>query len=172
MFYSRKAKYNQQRTRRNTCEWNTKWQFCMWFLDSTLCECHVNGAAMCYWEEESEYMRQNNTTLPPWALLNINTRQHSGNVQTNTPMYCKKEVRAASWNAGIIQTLDLVERDEIVKTVKSSSYKIPCCFCSWEIARAAISLRTQKWRTHQSRPAPRCPLSVMASIKEEPLKTH
>lgn len=108
--------------------------------------CCANGAAVCYWEEGSEYMRQKNTTHPPWALLNINTRQHSKNIQRNAPMYGRKEVRAVGWNAGILQTLDFVYREEISKTVKSGSYKISCCFCCWKIVYAAISLRTQKWR--------------------------
>lgn len=58
-------------------------------------------------------------------------------------MYGTKEVRAVGWNAGILQTLDFVYREEISKTVKSGSYKIPCCFCCWKIVYAAISLRTQ-----------------------------
>lgn len=80
------------------------------FVLSSLCVCCANGAAVCYWEEASEYMRQKNTTRPPWALLNINTRQHSKNIQRNTPMYGRKEVRAVGWNALILQTLDLVIR--------------------------------------------------------------
>lgn len=120
------------------------------FVLPTLCECRVNGAAVYYWEEESEYMRQSNATLPPWDLLNINTQQHSRNVQQTHQCTVKKEVRAAGWNAGIIQTLDLVERDEIFKTVKSGDYKILCCLCCSEIV--AISPRKQKWRP--------CPLAI------------
>lgn len=142
------------------------------FVLSVLCECFccANGAAMCYWEEGLEYMRQKNTTHPPWALLNINTRQHSKNTQRDTPMYGRKEVRAVAWNAGILQTPDLVDRDEMSRTVKSGSYKIPRlllllenCICS------NCSLRTQKWRPRlPSHRVPEIHHPVVASLKEEP----
>lgn len=133
--------------------------------------CRANGAAVCCWEEGLEYMRRKNTTHPPWALLNINTRQHSKNIQRDTPMYGRKEVRAVGWNAGILQTLDLVDRDEMSKTVKSGSYKnssllllLENCICS------NFSLRTEKCVCRPS--GPRDPPPSSSVIKGGTLKTH
>lgn len=145
------------------------------FVLSVLCECFccANGAAVCYWEEGFEYMRQKNTTHPPWALLNINTRQHSKNIQRDTPMYGRKEVTAVAWNAGILQTPDLVDRDEMSRTVKSGSYKIPHCFCCWKIVYAAIVHWEHRNGAHVCRPSgPRDPPPSSSVIKGGTLKTH
>lgn len=103
------------------------------------CFCCANGAAVCYWEEGLEYMRQKNTTHPPWALLNINTRQHSKNTQRDTPMYGRKEVRAVAWNAGVLQNPWLGrQRWNVPKLLRAAVTKFLVASAAGKIGYAAI----------------------------------